>query len=337
MTHIIITEDQAKLGMEGHRLVVDIPGLGTSQYPGETIDSLSLFGSFTLSSTLVKQCLKRGVDVFIYSGSGAYFGRLTNAENVSVAKQRRQVEMSGSVPFRLGLAKQIVRAKVTNQLALLQAYDSGRILQESDLQGLRHALTWVDSGSTVNEVIGLEGNAARSYFSCLGRLAPREFSFRGRSRRPPTDAFNSMLSLGYSMLYRNVIGAIERHGLSPYFGFLHADRENHASLASDLMEEWRAVIVDDTVMSLVNDGDLVPAMFVRDKSNNSVTLDRDAIRVFMKALREKMLTTEAYIPLDERMYTFQSALDAQIDQLIVALESGDPKRYRPVVTEETPW
>ena len=98
--------------------------------------------------------------------------------------------------------------------------------------------------STVEEVMGLEGMAARVYFSVLSRFVQPDFAFHGRSRQPPKDAFNSMLSLGYTLLMYELYAEIENRGFSPYVGFMHRTHRGHPSLASDLMEEWRAVVVD---------------------------------------------------------------------------------------------
>lgn len=104
----------------------------------------------------------------------------------------------------------------------------------------------------IEEMIGFEGQAAKYYFRGLAACIDKEFSFQGRSRRPPRDEFNSMISLGYSILMNEVYCKIEMKGLNPYFGFIHRDAEKHPTLASDMMEEWRAVIVDATAMSMIN-------------------------------------------------------------------------------------
>jgi CRISPR-associated protein Cas1 len=110
---------------------------------------------------------------------------------------------------------------------------------------MRHSLDNLHFAESVDASIGFEGNAAKEYFKCLSKaILPEEFKFRGRSTRPPKDPFNSMLSFGYSIFYRNIIGAIERHGLHPYFAFMHKSKLGHASLASDLIEDLRAPLVD---------------------------------------------------------------------------------------------
>ena len=103
--------------------------------------------------------------------------------------------------------------------------------------------------------MGYEGNAAKCYFGCYAKLlSDTGFSFDGRNSRPPKDPVNALLSYGYSILHRSIVGAIERHGLHPYFGFLHAVQRGHAALASDLIEDYRAFLVDKAVLSFVRSG-----------------------------------------------------------------------------------
>lgn len=113
--------------------------------------------------------------------------------------------------------------------------------------------------------MGCEGNAAKNYFAALPKLVQPEFRFSGRTKQPPKDAFNSMLSLGYTMLLYEIYSEIENRGLTPYIGFLHSDRDGHPALASDLMEEWRSVIVDSAVLSLVQGGEIHISQFTEDE------------------------------------------------------------------------
>lgn len=120
--------------------------------------------------------------------------------------------------------------------------------------------------------MGYEGLAARVYFSALDMLIDKDFHFTGRSKRPPKDPFNSMISLGYSILLNEIYGKLQAKGLNPYFGFIHSDREKHPTLASDMMEEWRAVIVDTTVMSMINGHEIHQNQFTKDEETSEVTL-----------------------------------------------------------------
>ena len=131
----------------------------------------------------------------------------------------------------------------------------------------------------------IAGSAARSYFFALGTLINPDFRFRGRSRRPPQDPFNSMISLGYSIILNEIYGKLEGKGLNAYFGILHQDREKHPTLASDLMEEWRAVLVDSVSMNLVNAQDIELYDFTYE--NSGVFLTNKGFKTYVGKLEEK--------------------------------------------------
>jgi CRISPR-associated protein Cas1 len=326
---LYITDSAAKVGLRENRIVVVSDEAGEQSFPIEGIEGVSLFGLPYVSTKLMSELLRRNIDLLFYSTDGHYFGRFYNPENVNVARQKTQARLSSSMSFRLPLAKRIIRAKIVNHAALLRSYDTGGILSDSDYSGLRHSYKWLNGANTPEEVMGFEGNAAKAYFAALAKLVPAAFAFNGRSKRPPRDAFNSMISFGYSMLFRNIIGSVERHGLNPYFGFLHTDREGHPSLVSDLMEEWRALIVDDTVMQLVISSAVTPEMF-EPHDSGAVYMSREGIHTLTKAMGSKMSRSRPYIAGDEQRYGFQYALDLQICQLIRALDAEDPTLYEPV-------
>jgi CRISPR-associated protein Cas1 len=186
----------------------------------------------------------------------------------------------------------------------------------------------LDTATTLNELVGFEGNAARGYFAALQLLTPPEFGFTGRTRRPPTDPISAMLSLAYGILYRNVVTAIERHGLNPYVGFLHVDRQGHMALASDLMEGWRPFVVDDTVLTLVNTAAVSPAQFDLD-GEGAMTMDKESMRTLIEALLAKLTAVEPYFTDDEKRYSVQSALDLQVQSLIDALDAQNAELFKP--------
>ncbi|MDR1776168.1 MAG: CRISPR-associated endonuclease Cas1 [Actinomycetes bacterium] len=333
MPSLYITDSTAKVGFRENRIVVTFED--TEQgYPIETIDTVTIFGLPHVSMKLMSELLRRKIDLLFYSTDGHYFGRFANPDNVNTARQKAQAYLSSDPDFRLVMARGFIGGKIKNSIDLLQAHDTESCLTESDFRGMRHSLEWLARADTVEELIGFEGNAAKAYFEALSKLVPPEFAFSGRSKRPPRDSFNSMISFGYSMLYRHVIGAVERHGLNPYFGFMHADKEGHATLVSDLMEEWRAIIVDETVLALIGQRALTPELFTQDPDTGGVFIGRDAMRTLTRALGEKFKQTQRYIADDDYHYGFQYALDLQIVSLVNAIEAHDPTLYRPVTQRD---
>ena len=189
----------------------------------------------------------------------------------------------------------------------------------------------VSSVVSIEQIMGYEGTAAKIYFRVLGELIDSEFAFKGRTRRPPTDPFNSMISLGYSVILNELYGKIEGKGLNPYFGVMHKDREKHPTLASDLMEEWRAVLIDSTAMSMLNGHELTKDNFYSDIDQPGVFLDKDGFRRYIKKLEVKFRAENKYLTYIDYSVSFRRAIDLQINQFVRAIETENPDEYHPIV------
>ena len=189
----------------------------------------------------------------------------------------------------------------------------------------------IERATSIEQVMGYEGTAAKIYFKVIGTLIEPEFSFKGRSKRPPLDPFNSMISLGYSIIMNELYGKIEGKGLNPYFGIMHKDREKHPTLASDLMEEWRAVLIDSTVLSMINGHEIGKEEFYTSVEQPGVFLEKEALRKYIKKLETKFRTESKYLTYIDYRVSFRQALDLQIGQFIKAIETENPEVYTPIV------
>ena len=168
------------------------------------------------------------------------------------------------------------------------------------------------------------------YFKRLSKLVEPEFSFNGRSRRPPKDEFNAMISLGYSILMNEMYGKVENKGLNPYFGFIHRDKEHHPTLVSDLIEEWRAVIVDSVVMSLINGHEISLEHFYGDMEKPGCFLTKEGMKIFINKLEKKERTDTKYLSYVNYAVSFRRAIELQIGELVKALEMEDATLYKPI-------
>lgn len=152
--------------------------------------------------------------------------------------------MSDDEDFSNNFAKRIIYAKISNQIVILRRYSRNSDNDVSDeIKMMKICTQKLDNAHTSEEIMGFEGTAAKYYFSALSKLVNNDFSFNCRSRMPPKDPFNSMLSLGYTLLMYEIYGEIENKGLSPYAGFLHKDRERHPTLASEFIEKEGVIII----------------------------------------------------------------------------------------------
>lgn len=334
MAHLYLIESDAKVGYRQGRAVITSLGDGSERsLPFAGIDGVSVFGMAQLSTRFVRECISADVPILYYSDDGHYFGSVSSCEHVNPLRHKRQMYLTDDAAFCLEWSRIVADAKIRNSLALLESVRGLCELTEEDARGLTHSLESLRYAESVDMVLGFEGNAAKSYFQCLSKaVIPEDLRFRGRSSRPPRDPFNSMLSFGYSILYRNLIGAIERHGLHPYFAFMHSLKGGHAALASDLVEDLRAPIVDRLVLDLVNSGEVGPRDF-DPNSAGAIYMKRDAMRRLAGALAQEIVRGQPFFSAygDPKSYGFQVMLEKKIQSVIAAIDGADASLYRPFV------
>ncbi len=332
MPHVYLTRSDIKLGFSQGQLVVKgKPEEEERRFPFCNVESLNVFGSPQISTQLVRECLSTNVPIAYYSEDGHYWGRTICSGNIDPFRQRQQILLTCDAEFCLKWAKRIVETKIKNSLAFLESVDETYTFSSEEVKGLQHSLSHLSQASTADEVMGFEGNAAKCYFQCFSKLfSDSVFSFKGRNSRPPKDPINALLSYGYSFLHRNIIGAIERHGLHPYFGFMHKIKRGHASLASDLIEDYRSFVVDKMVFELVLAGEM---------SSEDFTITPKGAVYMSKSLMEKVTdllsacTTERkyyrYAYGDNYRYGFHAALDKKLCSVVDAIEAHDAELYQP--------
>ncbi len=336
MSNLFLTQSDLKLGIQAGRIIVTNLGDGFSEsIPIEKVDSISVFGSPQISTQLIHKCLDCGIPVFYFSSDGHYFGALSSSTRIDPSRHKKQITATEDSRFSLEIAKCIVSAKIVNSIMLLRSYRDRYEFSPEQTKALVHSLRSLPSASTVSELIGFEGNAAKCYFQCLACLVgDGKFAFCGRSSRPPRDAFNSMLSFGYSLLYHTIIGAIERHGLHPYFAFVHQLKNGHAALASDLIEDSRARVVDKTILDLVLRCEVEESGFYENGAG-ALYMTNGTMRTVSNAISAAILENRKFFSssADRRKYSFQSALDKKIVTLINAIDAGNPGLYQPFIWE----
>ncbi len=329
-------DSRLKLGIrDGQIAVTNLEDGSERCVPLAQVDGISVFGCAQLSTQLIRACISENIQIGYYSEDGHYFGSISSNQHIDPGRQKRQIMLTDDAGFCLEWSRRIIEAKIRNSISLLVAMGDVYDFTADDLAGLYHSLGSLKSAETVDMVLGFEGNAAKAYFTCLPKVLRNEdFAFRGRSSRPPRDPFNSLLSYGYSLLYRDIIGAIDRHGVHPYFAFMHRLRFGHAALASDLIEEFRAPLVDRTVVDLVNEGVVELSDFQKNESG-AFYLRKDAARRVINRFSEAIVKDCRYFLSsgDRKSYGFQAMLDKKIVMLLRAIELRDASAYQPFVWE----
>lgn len=330
MSLLYVNENSAQIGIEANRCFVKYADGMKKMIPIETLESITIMGHAQMTTQCVQECLKRGIPVSYYSKGGSYFGRLHSTGHVNAKRQRMQSALYQS-DFALELSKKIIRAKLKNQMVVLRRYEkSKKIAVKEQLKMIHICREKIGQCLYIPEIMGYEGQGAKAYFEGLSMLIEPEFQFHGRSRRPPMDEFNSMISLGYTIIMNELYGKIEAKGLNPYFGFLHRDNEKHPTLASDMMEEWRAVIVDAVAMSMINGHEILKDDFVINAEEPGCFLTRSGIKKYLAKLEKKLQTDVRYLDYVDYVVSFRRGIALQIDLLVKAIENDDAGIYRPI-------
>lgn len=292
---LYVTTQGAYLAKEGETVLVRVEQETRLRLPIHTLGGIVCFGQVSLSPFLLGFCGERGVAVSFLTERGRFLARMQGPTTGNVLLRREQYRRSDNPEATAALARAVVAAKIANsRTALLRsARDrpelSGNEALKSAATSLAADLGRLPREPTVDGIRGIEGNAARSYFSVFDHLVSQqkeEFFFRERSRRPPLDNLNALLSFLYTLLRHDVEAALESVGLDPQVGFLHRDRPGRPSLALDLMEELRAPFADRVALSLVNLKQVQASGF-RASESGGIAMDDDTRKTVLVGYQKR--------------------------------------------------
>lgn len=330
MSYLYVSEQGARIGVDGGYITVQMKNDLLRKIPSETLENISLFGNVSITTQAMQRCLKLGITLNFFSSNGRYYGHLTPTARCRITRQRKQFAMMEEDNFVQAFTREILGAKIHNQKVVLKRYltkQTPEILEA--VKQIENAERKLCRCESLDEMKGYEGIAARYYFTALSEIIEPDFKFFGRNRMPPKDPFNSMLSLGYTLLMHEIYGLIEGHGLNAYAGFLHQDREKHPTLASDLMEEWRAVIVDSVVLSLIQGHEIPIDGFQDDHETGGILLMNDTFRIFVRKYEKKLRSEIRYLQSEGRQ-NYRALLNQQVLLFAKAIDEEDPEIYKAV-------
>ncbi|WP_017303827.1 CRISPR-associated endonuclease Cas1 [Spirulina subsalsa] len=253
MSSLYVSQQGCYIALQQEQLLVKRHNEILTQVQLPHLEQVLIFGKSQVTTQAIRACLWRNIPIVYLSRMGYCYGRIIAIERGYRALTRYQQELS--LGERLGVAQNIVLAKLNNSRTLLmrQKRRHPSPCLTLAIESLDYLQQQVKQADSQDRLLGFEGAGAASYFAALGDcLRNPDFVFTARSRRPPGNPVNALLSFGYQVLWNHLLALIEVQGLDPYQACLHSSSERHAALASDLIEEFRAPLVDSLVLELVN-------------------------------------------------------------------------------------
>lgn len=297
-----------------------------------SLSHLSLYGQVHITTAALQALCDEGLGVSFFSSGGWYYGALGNVGGHNVPARLAQFQAATNPGAALRLARAFVRGKLLNCRTLLRR--NAQPAPQRTLARLRQLAHEVTEASDLAVLMGLEGTGARLYFeSFASLLQPRSgdrttFDFEGRNRRPPRDPINALLSFAYAVLLKECRIALTKVGLDPSVGFLHQVRPGRPALALDLMEEFRPLLADSTVLSAVNMDVVQAADFV--SAAGAVALRESARKAFLGTY-ERRLAQEVTHPLFGYRITWRRVLEVQA-RLLARTLTGELPGYPSFLT-----
>jgi len=334
---LYVTTQGAYLNKEGETVVVNIEREARLRLPIHTLGSIVCFGQVTCSPFLLGHCAEKDVSVSFMTGYGKFLARVQGPVAGNVLLRREQYRQADDLRASARLARMFVLGKVANCRAVM-----GRALRDhasridADEIGLKvrqfsRIARNLPREEELDNIRGIEGRAANDYFGLFNDLVvaqKEDFVFAGRSRRPPLDRVNCLLSFLYSLLYHDARSALETVGLDPAVGFLHRDRPGRLSLALDLMEEFRPVLADRLALSLINLGQVRKKGF-RTTESGAVIMEDDTRKTLLTEYQKRKQVEIEHPFLKEKM-PMGMLMFAQA-QLLSRYLRGDLEEYPPFI------
>jgi CRISPR-associated protein Cas1 len=326
---LYVQEPGSHVGRRSEHLSVRKDGKELTRVPIHAIRQVCIFGNVQVSTQALETLVTNEVPVCYLTGYGRFVGAFTPAPAKNVSLREAQFHRFADAAECLTLARAVVRAKLTNQRTLLMRNlrgDGDRGSNEPAARDLAELLRRLDNATCVETVLGLEGQGAALYFGEFGRFlkpGPPEvrFDFTTRNRRPPRDPVNALLSFAYALLTKDCFSALLTVGFDPYKGFFHAGRHGKPSLALDLMEEFRPVIADSVVLTLINNEMLTREDFLTWR--DACQLTEAGRKAFFQAYEQRKATVVTH-PVYGYKMSYARMLEVQARMLAAYVRVGIP-------------
>jgi CRISPR-associated protein Cas1 len=306
---LYITSPDAYLSLDGENIVVKKEEHTSTRLPLHNLENIVCFNYQGISPALMGACADRNIGLCFITPNGRFLARVSGKVKGNVLLRKKQYTVSENEEASVPFAASFLIGKIHNTRKVIERAlrDHAMLVDTTTLSKasafLKQTLTTIPTCNSTSELMAFEGSAAKVYFGVFNQLILQqrdEFHFEGRSRRPPLDNMNSLLSFLYTLLVNEAISALEAVGLDPYVGFLHVDRPGRPSLALDLMEELRPVFADRLALSLVNRKQVAAKGFVQ-KESGGILMDDETRKTVLSAWQERKQEEILHPYLKERI------------------------------------
>lgn len=350
MTTLYVTEPRALVRKDGDTLTVQIPADPARKIesrkvsvPLGKVDQVVVFGDATITSPAVAALLDQHAEICFLSAYGQWRGRLSPEFSKNSLLRIEQHKAHHDATRRFALARGFVIGKLANMRTLIMRANRKRGLAELDTAAQRIKLiidqieamhsdvlsppnpSRPQSESAEGVLMGLEGAGSAAYFDVFDQMLGEGWTFSKRTRRPPTDPVNALLSYAYSLLQHQVSAAVNIVGLDPFVGFLHSSQYGKPAMSLDVMEEFRPVIADSVALTVLNNGMFHPNDFVEEMG--AFLLCDSARRTFLAKFEER-LNTEIIHPIFKKRVTYRRCIEMQV-RLVAKVLTAEIAVYPP--------
>lgn len=306
---LYITSPERYLRLDGENVVICEDKQELKRLPLHILSGIVTFGYTGVSPALMGACARRGISLCFMTRNGRFLASVQGEVQGNVILRKEQYRISDDLHRSAIIARNMILGKLYNTKWILERGTRDHSLQV-DIESIKNVTAGLDESmrklltcEDIESIRGIEGNAASQYFSVADELIlqnKEHFFLKTRNRRPPLDRVNAMLSFGYSLLANQCSSALSSVGLDPYVGFLHRDRPGRASLALDLMEELRPIMVDRFVYSLINRRVVSYGDF-EEKENGAIIMTETGRKLFLESWQKKKAETIRHPFLEEKL------------------------------------
>jgi CRISP-associated protein Cas1 len=333
---LYLVEQGCELSKEAETFQVRKEGELLIELPARVVDVIVVFGNISITTPAMQLAMRHQVTIALLSHLGRYYGRIEAHDVSALNLQKAQSLLAENPEQALVLAKAFVAGKLANSRVVLSRYLRSRAVGKAEpasvaaLQRIREAMRRIKTVTSIESLRGLEGAAASDHFEIMRTLLGPQLQFARRERHPPPDAVNALLSLGYTLLYQCVAGLLQARGLNAHIGLMHTGSGSHLALASDLMEEFRAVCVDALVLKLCA-GTSVPLADFGAAKAEGFQLNRKVVKQFIKLFEARLSAPVQHPVTGELNVDVRQIIDTQVLQLIRVCRAPNDAMYVPCV------